>query len=197
MTLHFSLKSSFREKKSGEGISHFKTVTLEKRKLLRCYSTYAKCEVPLGLWHEVFPSAQTLGSWVRVKGIECYLHLFCVCVILLGSGLTTGWSPTQGFLPTVYMIKKQENSGQGSSWSASPTDYYYHRNFSHSEIILWTMCAYSEAERGNHDVFVVPPFPVEVMSDFLHQLYWLRPRPFCKARRDGFLVVVTVQESWL
>jgi hypothetical protein len=33
--------------------------------------------------------------------------LFYICVVLcVGSGLTTGWSPVQGVLPTVYRIKK-------------------------------------------------------------------------------------------
>jgi hypothetical protein len=41
------------------------------------------------------------------------VHLFCVCVILcIYRGLTTGWSPVQGVLPTVYMIKKLK-SGPG------------------------------------------------------------------------------------
>jgi hypothetical protein len=37
----------------------------------------------------------------------CTVCLFCVCVALcVGRGLATGWSPVQGVLPTVYMIKK-------------------------------------------------------------------------------------------
>jgi hypothetical protein len=42
------------------------------------------------------------------RGFESHLrhdvcvHLFCVCVVLCaGSGLTTGWSPVRGVLPTV------------------------------------------------------------------------------------------------
>jgi hypothetical protein len=35
------------------------------------------------------------------------VRLFYVCVVLcVGSGLTKGWSPAQGVLLTVYVIKK-------------------------------------------------------------------------------------------
>jgi hypothetical protein len=38
------------------------------------------------------------------------VYLFCVCVVLcVGRGLSTGWSPVQGVLQTVYMIKKLKN----------------------------------------------------------------------------------------
>jgi hypothetical protein len=40
---------------------------------------------------------------------EClyFVPLFCVCVVLcVGRGFSTGWSPVQGVLPTVYWIKK-------------------------------------------------------------------------------------------
>jgi hypothetical protein len=43
----------------------------------------------------------------------------------IGSGLTTlttVWSPAQGVLPTVNMIKKLKNRGQGSSWTVAPTE---------------------------------------------------------------------------
>jgi hypothetical protein len=50
-----------------------------------------------------------LGSWVRIP-LKAWMFgmcmgLFCVCVVLcLGSGLATGWSVTQGVLPSVIMI---------------------------------------------------------------------------------------------
>jgi hypothetical protein len=52
----------------------------------------------------------------------------CVYSVLscVDSGLAAGWSPVQGILPTVYMIKKLQNRRQGSSWTVAPTDYYYY-----------------------------------------------------------------------
>jgi hypothetical protein len=38
------------------------------------------------------------------QGIDVCLRLFCVCVV--GSGLATGWSPVQGFLPNVLRLSK-------------------------------------------------------------------------------------------
>jgi hypothetical protein len=41
------------------------------------------------------------------SGMDVYVRLFCVCVVLcIGRGLTTGCSPVQGVLLTVYRIKK-------------------------------------------------------------------------------------------
>jgi hypothetical protein len=41
------------------------------------------------------------------QNIDVIVHLFWACVVLCaGSGLTTCWSPAQGVLPTVYIIKK-------------------------------------------------------------------------------------------
>jgi hypothetical protein len=64
---------------------------------------------PRGLRHELPSSARTLGSWVPIPlkawmsvcVYSVFVWFFCV-----GSGLTTGWSPVQGVLPTVYRIEK-------------------------------------------------------------------------------------------
>jgi hypothetical protein len=41
------------------------------------------------------------------RGMDVCVRLFCVRVVLwVGCGLTTGWAPVQGVLPTVYSIKK-------------------------------------------------------------------------------------------
>jgi hypothetical protein len=46
--------------------------------------------------------------------LDVCVHLFCACVVLCaGSGHSTGWSPVQGVLPTVYTITKLEKGGQG------------------------------------------------------------------------------------
>jgi hypothetical protein len=43
-------------------------------------------------------------------GMDVCVRLFCVCVVLcVGIGLTTGWSPVQGVLWTLYRIKKLKN----------------------------------------------------------------------------------------
>jgi hypothetical protein len=42
------------------------------------------------------------------QGMDAFVRLFCVCVILcVSNGLATGWSPAQGVLATVYKIKKE------------------------------------------------------------------------------------------
>jgi hypothetical protein len=47
-----------------------------------------------------------MGSY-PTRSMDVCVRLFCVCVVLcVGKGLATGWSPVQGFLPTVYRIKK-------------------------------------------------------------------------------------------
>jgi hypothetical protein len=51
---------------------------------------------------------------------------FVLCFVAYGgSGLAAGWSSAQGIPPTVYMIKKLWNRGQGSSWTVAPTDCNY------------------------------------------------------------------------
>jgi hypothetical protein len=40
------------------------------------------------------------------QGMDVCVRLFCVCVVLcVGSGLTTGRSPVEGVLPTVYKLR--------------------------------------------------------------------------------------------
>jgi hypothetical protein len=69
----------------------------------------SRSQWPRDIRHEMFSSARTLGTWVRIplKGMGICLLLFCVCVVLcVGSSLALGWSPVQRVLPTVYRIKK-------------------------------------------------------------------------------------------
>jgi hypothetical protein len=41
------------------------------------------------------------------------VRLFCVYVVLcVGSGLATDWSPVQGVISTVYMIKKLKKAAK-------------------------------------------------------------------------------------
>jgi hypothetical protein len=52
-----------------------------------------------------------LGAWMSV-----YAFFFRICIVLcVGNGLTTGSSPVQGVLPTVYKIRISEliNSERG------------------------------------------------------------------------------------
>jgi hypothetical protein len=45
--------------------------------------------------------------------MDVCVRVFCFCVVLcVGSGLTTGWSPVQGVLPTKYRLRNCK-SGQG------------------------------------------------------------------------------------
>jgi hypothetical protein len=55
------------------------------------------------------------------KGMGVCVRLLCVCVVLrVGSGLTMGWSPVKGVLPTVYRIKKMEEQGKSNIRTAEP-----------------------------------------------------------------------------
>jgi hypothetical protein len=56
------------------------------------------------LWHTDYSGI--VGS-KPAEGIDIYLHLFWVCVVLcVDSDFVTGWSPVQGVPPIVYRIKK-------------------------------------------------------------------------------------------
>jgi hypothetical protein len=37
--------------------------------------------------------------------MDVCVRLFCVCILYVGSGLATGWSPVQGVFPNVYKLK--------------------------------------------------------------------------------------------
>jgi hypothetical protein len=88
-------------------------VHINKSKLFLCliikHHTMKKCrpQRPRGLRHEINSPVRTLGSWVWIP-IGAWISV-CVFVCVLhcvGSGLVTGWSPVQGFLPTVCKINK-------------------------------------------------------------------------------------------
>jgi hypothetical protein len=69
---------------------------------------YSQSQWPLSLGHELSSLAFTgiVGS-NPTQDMEVCVRLFYVCVVLcVGSDLTTGSSPAQGVLPTVYRIKK-------------------------------------------------------------------------------------------
>jgi hypothetical protein len=70
-------------------------------------STNSRSQWPRGLRHELSSLSPTLGSRVRNPFEDMCMRLLCVYVVLcVGSGLATGWSPAEGVLRTVYMIKK-------------------------------------------------------------------------------------------
>ena len=60
------------------------------------------------LKHEPSSLARTLESWVRIPlKARMSVCVYSVCVVLcVVSDIATGWSPVQGVLPSVYMIKK-------------------------------------------------------------------------------------------
>jgi hypothetical protein len=71
---------------------------------------------PRCLRHELSSPAQTLGSWVRIP-LEASMSvcIYSVCAVLCAdSGLATGWTPVQGFLPTVHRLKNWK-SGEGTT----------------------------------------------------------------------------------
>jgi hypothetical protein len=56
----------------------------------------------------IFAHSDTgIVSLKPTQGMDVYVHLFCVCVVLyVGSCLATGWSPAKGVLLTAYKNKK-------------------------------------------------------------------------------------------
>jgi hypothetical protein len=46
----------------------------------------------------------------HTQGIHVYVRLFCVCVLCLGRGLATSWSPVQGNLPTEKSVKAEQRA---------------------------------------------------------------------------------------
>jgi hypothetical protein len=55
------------------------------------------------------------------QGIDVYVRLFCVCVVLcVGSGLGTGWSLVQGVLQTVQKYKKIEEEARPNKKAIEP-----------------------------------------------------------------------------
>jgi hypothetical protein len=58
-------------------------------------------------WTDFAGSDNGIVSSNPTQGMDVSVRLFCVCVVLcVRSDLAMGWSPDQGVLPTVYMIKK-------------------------------------------------------------------------------------------
>jgi hypothetical protein len=57
-------------------------------------------------------SNPTRGMVVCVR----LFHLCCVCVLCVLSGVTTGWSPVQGVLPTGKILKKRRRSKSAVLW---------------------------------------------------------------------------------
>jgi hypothetical protein len=102
--------------------SHYSTTRMDgwrdsACKVRVCSTANNACTKYVYLLEQMFPRvyisrsqwllARMLGSWVW-NPLKAWIavHLICVCVLCVGSGLATGWSPTQGVLPTVYRIKK-------------------------------------------------------------------------------------------
>jgi hypothetical protein len=76
------------------------------------------------------------------RGMDVYLHLFCVYVVLC-SRLATGWSPVQGVLPTMHKIKKSNwietmlrapegATGNMNEWMNEWTFWNWQRRIVHS-----------------------------------------------------------------
>jgi hypothetical protein len=82
-------------------------------------------------------NAGIMGSNLT-QSMDVCIRLFSLCVVLcVGSGLTAGWSPVQGVLPTVYRIKKLEKRPRSNKELQS-----------NREIILWR-CQYGDCVASN------------------------------------------------
>jgi hypothetical protein len=79
---------------------------IEKDKIYQ-YQSIRRSQWPRRLRHELSSLARKLGSWFRIPLNA--LTFVCVCSVFVlsyaGSGLVTGWSPVQGFLPTVVVLR--------------------------------------------------------------------------------------------
>jgi hypothetical protein len=65
-------------------------------------------------------NAGTMGSNLT-QGMDVCERLSCIYVVLcIGSGLVTDWSPVQGFLPTVYRIKRLKKTAEVQQRAIQP-----------------------------------------------------------------------------
>jgi hypothetical protein len=80
-------------------------------------------------------NAGIMGS-NHTQGMDVCVHLFCACVVpCVGSSLSTGWSPVQEVLPTLYSIAKlkkrpESNKGLYYHWWMMKKVYCYARKSS-------------------------------------------------------------------
>jgi hypothetical protein len=81
----------------------------------------SRSQLSRGLRHEPSSPARTQGSWVRIP-LKAWIsvHLFCVCVLCVGSGLATGWSPIQGILPTVQKDQETNKAAKAQQRAVEP-----------------------------------------------------------------------------
>jgi hypothetical protein len=95
-------------------INKYISVTMGEWQLtVRCGGRYS-------VLPEVIKESSFVNSLAGIVGSNptqgmdvCIEYIYSVCVVLcVGRGLAKGWSPVQGFLPTVYRIKKLK-SGHG------------------------------------------------------------------------------------
>jgi hypothetical protein len=97
--------------------------------LVPCLAYYSTLKMedrshwPSSLRHELSSLAGTLGSWVRIP-LKAWMSVCVYSVFVLGSGLSTGWSPVQGVLPTVLGLRnwsettgKREDGGDMFFWN--------------------------------------------------------------------------------
>jgi hypothetical protein len=75
-------------------------------------------------------------------------RLFCVhAVVCVGTALARGWSPVQGVLPTVYMITKLKESGQGPTKGRRATFSFFDQ---YSVILLYACYMFHSSDRPTH-----------------------------------------------
>jgi hypothetical protein len=68
-------------------------------------NNFSRSQWPSGLRQEIFPPAQTLGSWAAIP-LKRWMSMFVLLVLpRVLSALAKGWSPAHGVLMTAYMIQ--------------------------------------------------------------------------------------------
>jgi hypothetical protein len=126
---------------------------------------------PRGLRHELFLTAQTLGSWIRIP-LETWMfvHVYSVFVFpCVSSRLATGWSPVQGVLSTIYNRVFQPLSNHGTPNKAiklSRNTINFKENFNHKKRVIQLCLKVQIMLITDSDDFFIPQFFLALFRHF-------------------------------
>jgi hypothetical protein len=85
--------------------------------------------------------------------IDVYVCLLCVCVLCVGSGLATGWSPIQRVLPTAYKIKEVKNRPESDKWPQSHNNNNNNNNRLCGLVVTWLQFQMSGFDPRRYQIF--------------------------------------------
>jgi hypothetical protein len=84
-----------------------RTLSFCLHSIINSYDSQSRSQWPRGLRHELSSPARTLGSWVGIP-LKTWMSVCVYSVFVLscvGRGLAACWSPVQGILPTVLVLR--------------------------------------------------------------------------------------------